>query len=121
MDMPDVGIAASGTAIGVIGTIAAAWIKARRQSAARAVTVAPDPLRVEIQRVFATKGELRELDERWERRINQTLGEIRGDIIGLRRDLKDFNDAAEARTTATHRRIDAMKDFCALKSGGCNR
>ena len=124
MDMPEVGIAVSGTAVGALATLVAAWIRTRARGngvggVPRRVEVTPDPLRVEVREQYATKRELHELEERWERRITQTLGEIRGDIVGLRKDLKDFNDAAETRTSATHKRIDGMKDFCLMRSGGC--
>jgi hypothetical protein len=125
MDMPDVGLAVSGTALGVIGTIVTAWLKARAcgnkgsNSGPRRVEVTPDPLRVEFLEQYATKRDLRELEERWERRITQSIGEIRQDVIGFRRDMKDYNEAAEARSIATHKRIDAMKDFCMKRLGGC--
>lgn len=99
MDMPDVGLAASGTAVGIIGTVLTAWLKSRRagRKAPEAVAITPDPLRVDLQKTYATKAELRELEER-----------IREDIRELRDDIKKNDEKAEARTTATHRRIDAV-------------
>jgi len=80
----------------------AAWIRARAKGkdflgVPRRVEVTPSPLKVQFLEQYATKGDLRDLDERWERRLTQTFGEIRADIIGMRRDLKELNDAAEAR------------------------
>jgi len=122
MDMPDVGIGISYGAIGLIAGLAATYIKARFAAARRApeaVVVTPDPLRVELQKTYATKGELRDLEDRIDRRLTAGLSTIREDILGLRREIKENDERAEARASATHKRIDAMKDFCALKSGGC--
>jgi hypothetical protein len=124
MDMPEVGIAVSGTAVGALATLVAAWIRTRARGngsggVPRRVEVTPDPLRVEFLEQYATKRDLHELEERWERRITQSIGEIRQDVIGFRRDMKDYNEAAEARSIATHKRIDGMKDFCMKRLGGC--
>lgn len=122
MDMPDVGIGISYGAAGLLTGLAATYIKARFAAARKApeqVALSPDPLRVEIQRTYATKEDLRVLDERIERRIGETLGALRCDISGLRADIKDFNDAAEARTSAAHKRIDAIKDMCLARGKGC--
>lgn len=123
MDMADTGLAVSGTAFGVIGTIAVALIKARfsgGRKAAERVTVSPDPLRVEIQKTYATKEELRELEDRFERKLDKTLDAIREDVQSLRRDIQATDEKAEARTIATHKRIDVIKDLCASRArGGC--
>ena len=122
MDMANTGLAISGGAFGVIGTIAVAYIKARfygsRRKSPEQVAVTPDPLRVEIQKTYATKEELRELEERFERKMQHTLDQIREDFTGLRRDIKENDEKAEARTVATHKRIDAVKDMCAAR-GAC--
>lgn len=122
MDMPDVGIGISYGAAGLLTGLAATYIKARFSGAKKApeqVTLSPDPLRVELQKTYATKDDLRALDERMERRIGETLGALRLDISGLRGDIKDFNDSAEARTSAAHKRIDAIKDMCLARGKGC--
>ncbi len=118
MDMPDVGIGISYGALGLITGLAATYIRARLAAAKRPVAVEPDPLRVEVLKAYATKEELRELDERFERRLIAGLTAIREDILGLRRDIKENDEKAEARSSATHRRIDAIKDLCAAR-GGC--
>lgn len=125
MDMADTGLAVSGTAFGVIGTIAVAFIKARfgqgqgrRQARPEQVTVSPDPLRVELQKTYATKEELRDLEDRFERKLDKTLDSIREDIVALRIDIKENDSRAEARAVATHKRIDTIKDLCAAR-GGC--
>ena len=46
--------------------------------------------------------------------VKSEKGVIKIAVEGERED-----ERAEARASATHKRIDAMKDFCALKSGGC--
>lgn len=121
MDMPDVGIGISYGAIGLLTGLAATYIKARFSASRKPepVTIAPDPLRVELQKTYATKGELRDLEDRLDRRLTAGLSTIREDILGLRREIKENDTRAEARASATHKRIDSMKDFCALKSGGC--
>jgi hypothetical protein len=121
MDMPDVGIGVSYGALGLLTGLAATYLKARFASAKKLVTVEPDPLRVDVLKTYATKEELRELDERFERRLIAGLTTIREDILSLRRDIKENDEKAEARSSATHRRIDAMKDFCAMRSGGCGK
>lgn len=123
MDMADTGLAVSGTAFGVIGTIVIAYIKARFRGVRRPakpehVAVSPDPLRVEIQKTYATKEELRDLEDRFERKLDKTLDSIREDIVGLRVDIKEIDSRAEARAMATHKRIDTIKDLCAAR-GGC--
>lgn len=123
MDMADTGLAVSGTAFGVIGTIAVAFIKARFSGRGRGlgkVTVTPDPLRVEIQKTYATKEELRELEDRFERKLIAGLSAIRDDFRELRQDIRDNDEKAEARSIATHKRIDVIKDLCASRArGGC--
>ncbi len=121
MDMPDVGIGISYGAIGLLTGLASAYIRARFSGAKKPETVAvtPDPLRVELQKTYATKGELRDLEDRLDRRLTAGLSTIREDIKDLRKEIKENDERAEARAAATHKRIDAMKDFCALKSGGC--
>lgn len=123
MDMADTGLAVSGTAVGVIGSVAVAYIRARfpgsRRKAPEQVTVSPDPLRVELQKTYATKEELRDLEDRFERKLDKTLESIREDITGLRQDIRDNDVRAEARSVATHKRIDGMKDICALRGKGC--
>ena len=124
MDMADTGLAISGTAFGVIGTVATAFIRARlsgsRKGAPERVTVTPDPLRVEIQKTYATKEELRELEDRFERKLIAGLSAIREDFKELRQDIKANDEKAEARAVATHKRIDVIKDLCASRArGGC--
>jgi len=122
MDMANTGLAISGGAFGVIGTIAVAYIKARFQGSRRKnpeqVAVAPDPLRVEIQKTYATKEELRDLEDRFERKLDKTLDSIKEDITSLRVDIRENDQRAEARAVATHKRIDTIKDICASR-GAC--
>ena len=123
MDMADTGLAVSGTAFGVIGSVLVAYIRSRsagsRRKAPEQVAVSPDPLRVEIQKTYATKEELRDLEDRFERKLDKTLESIREDIVALRVDIKENDSRAEARAVATHKRIDTIKDLCAARSGGC--
>lgn len=123
MDMADTGLAISGTAFGVIGTVITAFIRARlsggKKGAPERVQVTPDPLRVEIQKTYATKDELRDLEDRFERKLDKTLESIREDIMGLRQDVKENDVRAEARSVATHKRIDGIKDICAMRGKGC--
>lgn len=118
MDMADTGLAISGTAFGVIGTVATAFLRARLsggKKSAGQVTVSPDPLRVELQRTYATKDELRDLEDRFERKLIAGLSAIRDDFRELRQDIKDNDEKAEARSVATHKRIDTIKDLCASR------
>lgn len=117
--MPDVGIGISYGALGLLTGLAATFVKARLSGAKKAAEPAPDHLRVELRESYATKRELRELEERTDRRLTFALAQIRDDITGLRKDIKDFNDAAEARVSATHKRIDKVMDQCAARKGGC--
>ena len=122
MDMADTGLAVSGGVVGVIGAIATAFIRAQLSGAKRRterVEVSPDPLRVEIQKTYATKDELRDLEERFERKLEKTLDVIRADFTCLRQDIRDNDEKAEARSVATHKRIDSMKDICVLRGKGC--
>lgn len=119
MDIADTGLAISGTAFGVIGTIAATYIRARfsgqRKRPPERVTLQPDPLRVEIQKTYATKEELRETEDRLDRRLCMFVAAIREDVKDLRGDIASNDDRAEARAIATHKRIDAVKDMCAQR------
>ena len=123
MDMPEVGIGISSAGLGLLTGLAATYIKARFAAARKApeqVQIAPDPLRVEIQNTYATKDELRDAEDRFERRLSASVGVIREDLIGLRKDLRENDEKAEARSVATHKRIDGMKDICVMRGkGGC--
>ena len=119
MEMTDTGLAVSGGAVGVIGAVATAFIRARLQGRGKGtperVQVTPDPLRVEIQKTYATKEELRDLEERFERKLIDGLSVIREDFRELRQDIKANDEKAEARSVATHKRIDVVKDLCASR------
>lgn len=117
MDMTDTGLAISGTAFGVIGTVVTAYIRAwvRNKKGGEEVRITPDPLRVEIQKTYATKEELREAEDRMDRRIVAVTAAIREDFKELSRDIKENDVRAEARAVATHKRIDAVRDVCAAR------
>ena len=123
MDMPEVGIGISYGVTGLLTGLAATYIKARFAAAKKTpeqIQVTPDPLRVEIQKTYATKGELRDLEDRFERKLEKTLDVIRSDFTCLRQDIRENDEKAEARSVATHKRIDGMKDICAMRGkGGC--
>jgi len=123
MEMSETGLAVSGGAVGVIGAVATAFIRARLQGRGKGmperVRVEPDPLRVELQETYATKDELRGLEERFERKFDKTLEAIRLDFTELRKDIKENDEKAEARSVATHRRIDSVKDLCAQRGRSC--
>ena len=122
MEMNDTGVAISGGAIGAIATVAMTYIKAKfygsRRKSPEQVAVTPDPLRVEIQKTYATKEELRDLEDRFERKLDKTLDSIKEDITSLRVDIRENDQRAEARAVATHKRIDTIKDMCAAR-GAC--
>ncbi len=117
MDMPDVGIGISYGALGLLTGLGAAYIKARFSGSKKPepVAITPDPLRVELQKTYATKEELRELEERTDRRIAAATDKIREDIISLRRDISENDAKAEARASATHKRVDRLLEIIAQK------
>lgn len=121
MEMADTGLAISGTAFGVIGTVAAAYIRSRFTSRGRKVSgsveVTPDPLRVEIQKTYATKEELREAEDRFDRRLAASVSAVGEDVKDLRREIKENDMRAEARAVATHKRIDTVIDVCRPMGG----
>lgn len=118
MDMPDVGIGISYGALGLLTGLGAAYVRARfrppsADPAAKDKT--PDPLRVELQKTYATKEELREMEERTDRRLAAATDKIRDDIISLRRDISENDAKAEARASATHKRVDRLLEIIAQK------
>lgn len=105
-----------GTFFSGMGAVAGAWINAKYGGKRK---IEPNPLRIELQQTYATKEDLKLVEDRLEHRMMETLGAIRADITGMRKDLTDYNAAAEARTSAVHRRIDQVMANCATHNRSC--
>ena len=118
MDMPDVGIGISYGALGLLMGLAATYLRVRFSGIKKTmeqVQLTPDPLRVEIRKAYATKEELSALEDRMDRRLTAAVSSIRDDVLTLRSDIHSNDERAEARASATHKRIDEVLRVCASR------